>query len=380
MRRFAVLIGIFYLLLVVAVPCMAGSWQTLSGNEVIAQDAVIENDLFFNGDRLEVNGEIKGDLIVWAGQVVINGRVNGNILGVIWDKLIINGEVQDHIRGFATNFEMNGRVDGSITVVAVMFNSSPKSMIGKGILGAFSKLSLKGEVEGPVDINSAPTTKIGGKINGNLKCQGAPITWQSPVEITGAVHDYSGFSNDPAKIKGVQIGKGYHLHQPETAYSAYSKVITLISIVWFIGSLLASLVLFRIFPRTFWVITEPGPINFRRNMLIGLLSFFGLPLLIIILSFTIVGIPLAILLGLIYLLLVLFSGIPLNLWFGRLLFKSRLHPSLMIIIGGLLIMLINFIPVVNLIVPLIFLWLGFGMVLGNIKPQIMDRKKIDFRV
>jgi len=334
----------------------------------------------FSGDSLEINGEIKGDLIVWSGRVIVNGRIDGSILGAVWDKLVINGEVLGHVRGLANEMRVNGKVDGSITTASAVFNTSSHSLIGKGLLGIFSKLDLRGTVNGPVDVKSVPLTQISGRINGNIKAQGVPVTWQAPLEINGTINDYSGVTNDPSKIKGITLKGKYFLHQPQESNSDSSGVIRLISIVWFIGSLLASLILYRLFPRTLWTITEPTSGNFRRSIISGLVSIIGIPILMLILVLTVVGIPLAVLLGLVYGMLLFFFGIPINLWFGRLIFKSRFHPSLMIIFAGILLMLISFIPVINMAFLLVFLLLGSGMMIGNIRPQINEQRKVDLKI
>jgi cytoskeletal protein CcmA (bactofilin family) len=380
MKRICVLLISLCLLLLTTGICMAGSWQLMNGDATIEKGTVINGDLLFSGERLEVDGEIKGDLVVWSGEVVMNGRIEGSILGAVWDRLVVNGEVLGNIRGFTGDMRINGRINGSITTAAVLLNTSRHSVIGQGILGVFSNVNLQGTVNGDVDLKSAPLTRIGGRINGNLKVEGAPVIWQAPLVISGNVNDYSGVARDPSKIKGIALQGNYLLHQPHVDFAASSGVITLISIVWFIGSLLASLILYRLFPRTMWTITEPSRINFRRNMLAGLISLVCIPIAILILTITLVGIPLAILLGLIYMILLLFFGIPVNLWFGRLLFKSRLHPSLMIILAGIILMLISFIPVINMAVFLILLVLGMGTIVGNIRPQIFERNKLDLKV
>lgn len=380
MKKLAILLGTVLLLLLVAMPCFAGAWEIRGGDEVIEEGQVLDGDLLFSGDRLEINGDIKGDLVVWAGRVVVNGRVEGSVLGFVWDKLTVNGVVQGSLRGLAGEAVINGQINGSLTMAALTLNTGKNSLVERGILSLTSRLSLLGTVNGPVDVNSVPTIKIGGRINGDLKTQGAPITWRTPVVISGKVNDYSGVSSDPAKIKGVIIGGGYHLHQENTANSQLSWVMTLGSVVWFVGSLLATLILFKLFPRTFWAITDPAPAVFRRNLLIGLISFLGMPLAVALLFFSLAGIPLAILLGLVYVILLLFSGIPVNLWFGRLLFRSRLHPSLMIIFGGLALMLISFIPLINLVFSFVMTGLGFGMIIGNFKPQFGDKRRMDLEL
>jgi cytoskeletal protein CcmA (bactofilin family) len=380
MKRFFALVISFCLLLLLAGSCMASSWRIMNGDETIEKGQVVAGDVLFSGERLEVDGEIKGDLLVWSGAVIINGRIDGSILGVAWDQLIINGQVLGSIRGFANQIKIGGRINGSITAFAASIVTSRQSLIGRGLLGTFSNVNLRGTINDSVYLKSAPETRIGGRINGDLQVQGVPPTWQAPLEIAGKVNDYSGVAGNPAKTKGIDIRGGYQLHQPQHDSLVPPGIITLISIVWFIGSLLASLILFRLFPKTLWQITEPSHYNFRRSIVLGLISLIGIPIVIVILIFTMVGIPLAILLGLIYLILLLFFGIPVNLWFGRLIFRSRFHPSLMIVMAGILMVLISLIPIINMAFMLIFLLMGTGMIVGNIRLQIFERQKLDLKL
>ncbi len=368
------------LLLLAAAPCTAFPWQMISGDQTIEKGQIITSDLLFRGDRLEINGEVKGDLIVWSGQVVVNGRIDGSIIGIVWDRLTIGGEVMGHVRVLASEMNVNGKVHGTITTAAASFNTGTNSLIGQGLLGIFSKVALQGTVNGPVDVTAMPLIQISGRINGPLKTQGAPVIWRAPLAIHGNVDDYSGINSDPSKTKGVSLSGRYLIHQPAATRGPASGLMTIFSIVWFIGSLLASLILFRFFPGTLWSITEPSRNNFRRSMFIGILTLIGLPIAILILVITMVGIPLAILLGLIYCILLLFFGVPVNLWLGRVLFRSRLHPSLMIILAGILQLVISFIPIINVATLLVFIILGMGLVIGHIRPQIQEKNKVDLKI
>ncbi|HEX3048167.1 MAG TPA: hypothetical protein VHY08_25670, partial [Bacillota bacterium] len=273
-----------------------------------------------------------------------------------------------------------GVIKGSISALAFKLITERGSTIEKGVLGRFSEADLKGKITGPVSITSAIATKVGGRIDGDFQVGGGPIKWVSPLTITGKVSDATGYDNNPAKLKGIRVNGGYHQQKPMNDQTFIYKGVAIISFIWFLGSLLTSLVLYRLFPRTAWNITEPTVANFRRSLLIGLIGLVGLPILIIILAITIVGIPLAILLGIFYLILFLFSGIPLNLWAGRLIFKSKLNPVLMIILGGLILALISFFPIVSILVHPFLIVIGMGMIIGNIRLQVNQKLNTNWNV
>lgn len=370
MKKIAWLLWSGIFLVILAFPAVAQPWTMASGTAVIRQGEVIKGDYYFQGDSLEVEGEIEGDLLVMAGEVTINGNVKGNLLGVVWEKLTVNGSVSGDLRVAAGQLELNGTVGETLAGAAIKGELNSSSRIEGGILGHFHQLALRGTVNGPARVTGYAATTVGGVINGSFQVRGVPVKWLKTARVEGDVDDYTGVT-DTSRSSEATIGGDYRIHQDNETLARVLKALLLFSMIWFIGNILIGLVLYKLFPRTSWQITEPSAVNFRRYLGIGMLGAFGIPVLIVILFLTQVGIPLAILLILAYIMLLLFSNVLLYLWIGRLIFlKSRLdvrrHPVLLIITGGFGLMLLGFIPFVGYIMQII----GFGMVLANIRPEI----------
>ncbi|MCL6589886.1 MAG: polymer-forming cytoskeletal protein [Firmicutes bacterium] len=352
---------------------LAGPWQIKSGDEVISEKQVIEGDLLFFGEHLEIDGNIRGDLIVYTGDLVINGRVDGSVIGVVLGNMTLNGSIGGNLRLLASGIDLNGNVNRSVTVGATQFQTSAASKVEGGLLGYFlAKGSLTGQIDGPVNIGSMSVIELGGRIRGDVKAAGLRINWLPPVEIAGTVADHSQVPENPAKVGQIKVGK-YRYYEPSAGDQLEAfKSLMMFSFILFISGLLLSLIFYRLFPRTAWTISEPSPANFKANLLAGLLGFFGIPLLCLILFLTMMGIALAVFLALIYIVLVFFAWAPVYLWFGRLIFKSRLKPSVMIVFGGLILLLIGFIPFFSFILQILLTILGMGMVIRNIKPQYKE--------
>ncbi len=371
MKKIASLMSGILLLFLVAVPTFAGSWQIANGVKTVSRAEIINGDMIFNGQSLKMNGRIRGDLVILAGNVTINGYVEGSVIGFTFGKLMINGTIGHDLRVFAREMVLKGRVEQSVTTGAISFITTPSSRIDNGLYGVFAELALAGHINGPVDITGFNSTVVGGQINGDFKGSLALITWKPPLEIFGKVSDYSLIPKNPSGIKGIKI-KDYQANQMGfiNQHQGFFKWMFLGLFVWFLGTLLLSLIFYRIFPRTAWCMTEPSLANFRRSIIIGAISFFGIPFLIQILCYIVVGIPIAIFIFLFYLLLLTGFSVPVYLWLGRLIFKSRLHPGLMIFLGALLMGLVT--PVI-LVFQIVFVILGMGMIVGNIKPQFKER-------
>lgn len=346
-----------------------GAWRVENGDKVVVKTEVIPGDLIFNGDQLEVDGVVKGDLIILSGSVVINGEIEGSIIGLTGGKMTINGRIGRNFRALAQEVYINGNIEGSATVGAFRMVTAPNSRVGNGLMGTFVILELAGLIDGKADVNSMSLAKIGGRIDGDLKVGGTQLEWMPPLEVSGKVTDSTATANNPSKIKGVELG-GYRIDQGNLADQYQTVKMVMIGLfIWLVGSLLLSLIFYRLFPRITWSMSEPSMANFRRSLLIGLLCLFGIPVLIYFLCLSMVGIPIAIFLLFLYLVLLIGFEIPVYLWLGRIVFKSRLRPGMMIVMGAAFQTIIFFIwPAYLLLVCL-----GMGMIAGKIKFQFRER-------
>lgn len=362
-------------LIFAAFPAIAGPWELLKGNAVIRPGEVVYGDVLFYGEYLEIAGEVRGDVLVLAGEVDVSGTIDGNFLGMVGGKLTVSGAIRGDLRALARQLTVTGSVTESVTAAAMAAEISSTARVGQGLLGIFHQIALTGTVDGPARITGYAVTEIGGKINGDLEVRGVPIKWLETTEISGNVDDYSGIS-DTTGSKKAQIAGEYRIHQDNELVLRVIRSLLLFNIMWLLGSLLVGLVGYKLFPRTCWRISEPSVAHFRRYLLAGVTGALGIPLVSVLLIISRVGIPLAVLLILVYVILLLFSNIPLYLMVGRLLFSkvqlnTRRYPVLLIVSGGLVVALVGLIPFVGYLVQLI----GFGMVVGNIRPEQDDQSR-----
>ena len=382
MKRIITIIALVALLVTgSAWPALGEAWRIAGGDRTVARDQTIDGDYIFNGERLVVDGTIRGDLIVVAGNVVINGKVDGSVMGVVSERLQVNGAVGRDLRVAAMEVALNGSVARNVTAWVFRMHAEPHSRVGLGILGNFIDLKLAGAVAGPVAVTANNSCQIGGHIGGDLTVRGSQVLWVPPLKVVGRVVDYTPLSGNPQRIRGIELGQGYVAREDRG-----NNFMLIFFLGWLLGSLILSIVCYRLFPRTSWSLTEPTVVNFRKNLLVGLLSLLVIPFLILLLGSGIipylglVSLPFVILLVLIYLMLLFFAGILINLWFGRLIFRSRLHPILMIVLGGVILAILSTLPIINLLAVMVTNCVGVGMLLRGIRFEFGDQNRVDYRV
>jgi uncharacterized RDD family membrane protein YckC len=107
------------------------------------------------------------------------------------------------------------------------------------------------------------------------------------------------------------------------------------------------------------VVQEPG-----FTLLAAVLGLLALPVLFLLLCITIIGIPVALLLlPVAVVLAVLFGKAGIYALVGRMLTGDRLHPALATILGALVFVLLYLFPFVGLLLSLLVAFIGFGSVI-----------------
>lgn len=273
------------------------------------------------GDRVRIMDDVtvpadmvvKGDTVAVMGNVQVDGEVLRDAVAVMGDN-VINGHVHRNAVAVMGDLTLGptARVDGDI-------------------------VSVGGE------IHRDPGAVVGGE-----------------VHVEGLEGKFTGFNN--------WWGKTLKLGRPLAigAHLGWLWIVTGFSVAFY--AFLALL-----FPQSVRrcgdkLVQEPG-----LSVLAAVLSLLALPVLFILLCITIIGIPIALfLLPLGVLLMVLFGKAAIYALVGRKITGDRLHLALATILGALVFIVLYLFPVLGLLLSLLVSFVGFGavvLVMFSAKPK-----------
>lgn len=246
---------------------------------------------------------VKGDAVAVMGNARIDGEVLRDAVAVLGDN-VVNGHVHRNAVAVMGDLTLgpNARVDGDIVSVGGEIHRDPGAVVG-------------GEV----------------RIEGiDAKFEGFHDWWGKTLKI------------------GRPLAIGAHL--------GWLWILTGFSVAFY--ALLA-----LIFPQTVRrcgdkLVQEPG-----LSVLAAVLSLLAFPVLFILLCITIIGIPVALfLLPLGVLLMVFFGKAAIYALVGRKITGDRLHLALATILGALVFIVLYLFPVLGLLLSLLVAFIGFGAV------------------
>jgi cytoskeletal protein CcmA (bactofilin family) len=139
---------------------------------IIAQDEVIDDDLFVSGGRIEVNGTVKGDLFASGNEVVINGTVEGS-LAIAGRTLQANGQVAGSVYGggYALTLGPGAKVGRNLYFGGFSLETEAESSIGRSLYAGDYQTLLNGQVTHDVVVSSGALElngPVGGDVSGEI--------------------------------------------------------------------------------------------------------------------------------------------------------------------------------------------------------------------
>jgi len=348
---------------------------------VLPSTEVVNNDYFANGKAVEISGTINGDLYVLGGQVFIDGTINGDVL-VAAGSVEVSGNVSKNVRMIAGQALITGNIGRSLTGVTATIEMGPSATIGRNAVIVSGNADMESNIMNNLRIYSS-NVRLTNRIAGKVMAYVGQLRVTSKVVIGGALEYWSNSNaliDSNAKIQG---GVTHHLSFFYDFF--HNKLIKGLKIgskfaglvMNFFYSFVIGLILLRYFPKRVSRTIEMLNTKPAQSVIAGIVLIFLLPLIMLALIITILGVPFA--LTLLSLTVVGFYSAKILsiLWISTHLFKRfelKKHRKLYFAFGLMVYFTLTLIPYIGTLVAILALVLGIGgAVLGKIERE--ERKK-----
>ncbi len=368
MKRYKLLaLGVAFIsVMVLGLVGVAQAQVVRSGNTVsISADEQVDSMLFAAGNSVDIAGDVNGDVYCAAQNVTINGTVRGDIF-CAGQNVRIAGTVEGSVRVAGQNVTLGGHVQGSLTVASQSFTAEGSSRIERDLLGGTQTATIDGIVGRDVALGATAgyiNNRVGRNVKGNID----NLTLTSNARVGGAVEFTS--AHEPTVNEGAEIASGIKRNNPpktETKPRYAPLAFTFMTILYiFVALLLVILALAVLIPQVLHdastrLLRQPGKV-----IGIGFLAGLVVPVLIILLIISIVGIPLAILVTLLWCVIAMLSGPYAGYALGRVMLKDSKSPILIALLGGSVLLLLYFVPLIGFFALLAAHIVGTGMVIND---------------
>ena len=331
--------------------------STLScGRSSERQVTRLGDDLLVSGSTGTVMDSVTGDVIVAGRDALFRGSAGGDYIGA-GGRQIIGGRIHGSVRAAGGYVRVTGSVDRNATIAGGDVGLDSTADIGRNAYLVGGNVAVDGTVRGAL-LASAGTVVLNGTVGRDVEVRGDALRVGPHAVITGnlryrvpagKVHIDSG-ARISGKVTALPVSRGWGMRW-----------------LLMLGFLVAGIFVVSLVPRFTIEAAAIIPERPFRTALVGFGWFVLVPVAVIIASITVIGIPLAVIIALLYGVVVYLSSVPFSVWVGWRLFGARArvgHEGVVLnfLVGGLLLLLVGIIPVVGPIVMLIAACVGLGAI------------------
>ena len=342
------------LIALAALPLVIGSLR-VTGRIIIPEGDVLEEDLYAMGNLVSIEGTVRGDVFAISSELRISGSVEGDVMALVGGRVDITGDVEGAVRVAAIRLGLGGSVGDDLAAFVV--EADLAGSVGRDVLFVGGEASISGSVGRDLRLQ---TIRLGidGEIGRDVLAKVDSLTFGSGARILGDVLYLA--SSDAAVADDVVID-GQFTRRTVLApvwAKAVTRAISVLSLFALIVAGLAASWTFRSTSQRAVSMVEDHPL---RSGLVGLGLLVAPPLLAAPLFLTLVGIPVAVFVLLVWLLALVLGPIPAVTRFGTVLLRGNGGAAAALVLGAVVWRgAMWLLPLVAALVYLVALAVGLG--------------------
>ena len=321
---------------------------------------------------IEIAGTIKGDLFAGGDVVTISGTVEGNVL-VIARRVEIRGTVGGSLFGAAHTLVISGRVGRNLITVGDNVNVDRMAEIGGNSITASRDATIDGTIQRDL-LSAAAMLDLRGNVGRDVAFAGGQVSLTGSSRVGGDLSARVGKEEDLRVAQGAMIAGQRNIKLP-VATPRSSRYLTVRFYVWQVVRILTmfvtGLLLFRLVPAL-----APSRFISGTDWLkaggVGFLTLVAVPVAAIIVAVTVIGLPIAIVSVVLYLIACYFAKIIVAEFVGRSVMQASGVVSLL---AGIFLVVVSVnLPWIGSLINFVLILLGLGAIALTVYNTLVYRR------
>lgn len=360
-----VLLVVLGIVLLGAVPAGAASAAgvTVGRDADVPAGQVLNKAFFGTGQDVTVAGTVNGDVYAAGQTVTISGTVNGDVLAA-GQNVTISGRVVGNVRIAAQNVTISsGTVARSATIASQSLTLGRDGTIGTDLVASAQTASIDGRVARDVFATSGQLG-LAGTVGRNLTASVGYLELKDGSRVGGDVAYTSAQTLE--RSPGASVGGTVTRTEPPVRQRSTAAAVggyLLKTLYWILALLLVMLAAALLVPLWLRGTTDRAFPTPWRALLVGFLAEIAVPVALVIVALTFIGLPLAVFAGIVWVAVVLAGFVVAAHYVGRLVLRDRRPVLLTALTGGLILAVLLAIPFLNVLVWLASSFIGTGALL-----------------
>jgi cytoskeletal protein CcmA (bactofilin family) len=321
----------------------------------------VDDTLLASGNIVRVEGVVNGDVLAFGGTVEVRGTVKGDLVSFA-KRIVVSGTVEGNIYNCSNSLDLDGRVGHNLYGLMQSLRVNDRGRVGEGMLIGAGDVSLEGEVNRGVTVY-AGNADVSGSVGRELSMAGDNLTLTNTARVGGnlsaRVHDVKNVHiADGATITG---SRDIHVRVRENRFMR--PEFYFFQAVWLAAAMLVGWLILILFPGFFQASTHAVGSGWR-SLGFGIAVLAGVPVAMILLAITLVGLPASLMLLMAYLTAIYLAQIWVGAFLGQVILKlggaTKSDWMLGLLLGLLILTVIKFVPYLGGLVHFGVVCLGLG--------------------
>lgn len=367
MRKLQLLMGTIFIALVglFGLAQLVGAYDIHTGDNVTTkQGQQIHDSVYMAGRTVDINSEIFGDVYCAGQNITVSGTVHGDVL-CAGQTLNVSGKIDGDVRLAGQTVTLSAVVSGNATIGGQSFVLDSSGSVGGDITLGSSDSTINGQIGRDIIVGGS-TVIINNIVGRNIKAAAESMKLSAGARVGGTI-ELTSHNNISRDQQAVVLGK--IIRTEPNASQAKSKHGALFGfgfawfLYWFAAMLFTALILALLFPRMFQSVTDQALPRPWKALLVGFVGCIVVPIVLVVSAVSVIGLPLAFIGGLAWLVALLLSGPLFGYYIGRLVMPDSKKVLLIMITGAGLLTILYFIPFIGALAILAATFTGTGMLL-----------------
>jgi cytoskeletal protein CcmA (bactofilin family) len=346
-----------------------------------ATKSPVERDLggdhFAAGCPVEVDKSVPGDVFLAGCSVDVDGAVGGDAL-VAGGKVRVGAPVSQSLYAAAGQVTVNTNIGRNARIAGGQVALGSRAQVAGNVVVAGGDVRIEGTVKGYLRA-AGGRVLINGPVDGDVVATAGTVELGPSARIAGQLRYAS--REELKRDAAAQVQGGVQRMQPEGGWPVPDKAERSFGLgggwVWSLGLMVIAAVLVGVFPSFYARLAQTLRTHGWTSLLLGFIGLVCIPVAALILMFTLIGVPLALLAMALYLALLLVgyvsTGIGLGAWVLAKLNADRTEVKWRrmgaAVLGVFAISLLGRLPYVGGLVVLTALLIGFGALLLQVRTR-----------
>ncbi len=328
----------------------------------------VQGDYFAFGPHVEISGTVHGDVYVAGAEVLVDGVVDGDLI-VAGGDVTLSGVVTQDVRIAGGNVSLSGMIKRNVTLAGGDVHVTESAHVTGNVLAAAANLMMRGPIDGEVRAAAGNMT-LSNEVVGDLMVAAAVIRLTSRASVG---KNFRYWSDDEASIDEGAIVSGAVTRHPipevfkgKEVKRGVAGMKIVAGVVSFASTLLLGLLLLRIYP----VFTPRVARTIQEQpwlaLGVGGVLLLGVPLIILFCMVSVLGIPIGLMLGAMYLVTLYVGRVFVMLWLGQWLLRlvsGPSSPAWAFVTGLVVYFIVSVVPFIGGLITVATIVVGFGALL-----------------